>query len=94
METTELINIIKHPKSSRRTRLAAIRLLGAALEQRRPAPVGPALHLGHDDQEDLKRIIWLQDKDLDVRCLMAATVAKTANAAVLDWCNEMLGQYL
>jgi hypothetical protein len=101
MNATDLINLIVDKASTRQDRIEAIGQLGARRshekQHREGRAEGIADHLGVDElpgQIELRQVVQDSYDHLDVRCQAAAVAAKTDNKAALEWCNELIEQYI
>ena len=94
MDTRDL-SIIVDTSASRQDRIYAIRQLGIVRQHQKNEQLAHPTSLEElPGRRELQRVIQRQRDPIDVRCMAVTVAAETDNESVLDWCNEMIRQYL
>lgn len=91
------ISTIRDTSSPRPKRIDAIKRLGMVRQLHKGGHLDMGGHLGVDElpgQIELREVIQNSLDHIDVRCHAAGVAAKTDNQSALDWCNELIAQYI
>ena len=100
MMEARILSIVMDTNASSQDRIRALRQLGVVRQNRIGEQVAqPAKDLAVclrdlPGRRELQRVIQRQRDPVDVRCTAVAVAAETDNKSVLDWCNDMIKQYL